>query len=225
MPKRQKHYQDGLTGYHTQLKQVQNKISFLDLPPELRNAIYADAAQDTSVRLSRKSTHRTLTTGSALARVNKQVRDEFLSVAMVTASIETTARDFDFRHIVTFLNRLDDAELKTLSSITIPSERRVIIGLVLTEADTILYLGRWLNRAAHPTKKGTNLNYEYKIVSGRVVDPVPPLVSGRDGNLTHRQATQWREVSRYTHLRNQLKHMRLGRSKQELQKIVKALGM
>lgn len=203
-----------LTVFATQLKQNLGQPSLLlDLPAELRNTIYTMVLEDTEVLLSRNTTKKALAVGCALPRVNKQVRDEFMAVALLSADIRTTAMDFDFRHIVTFLNRLSDAELKALPSVTVPSQRRITVDLIISDRCPVRppYFQRWINRAGHPTKKGTNINLQYNLASGRTHHTGPPWVAG---GQTPRFAA-WKPL---------FKRLKEGREKEELGKITAALG-
>ncbi|KAK4889260.1 hypothetical protein LTR27_011937 [Elasticomyces elasticus] len=102
----------------------------LDLPPELRNLVYEFVFASTGgVHLSPKAHRKHLACGSALDRVNKQVRHEFLTVGELVVDIHTSAPNFDFRHIVAFLNRLSDQEMQELPSLTMPVQRKVIVDL------------------------------------------------------------------------------------------------
>ncbi|KAK5731780.1 hypothetical protein LTR17_011131 [Elasticomyces elasticus] len=102
----------------------------LDLPPELRNLVYEFVFASTGgVHLSPKAHRKHLACGSALNRVNKQVRHEFLTVGELVVDIHTSAPNFDFRHIVAFLNRLSDQEIQALPSLAVPVQRKVIVDL------------------------------------------------------------------------------------------------
>ncbi|KAK5733263.1 hypothetical protein LTR17_009872 [Elasticomyces elasticus] len=147
--------------FGTQLKEDPSKLSLLlDLPAELRNAIYEFVLVSTGgVLVSRSATRRTLASSSSLPRVNKQIRDEFLATAMLMAEVHTTSVDFSFRHIVAFLNRLSDEELRALPTTKLLTQRKIIIHLhpSIDSVEQPQYLERWLNRVQHPTKKGTDV--------------------------------------------------------------------
>ncbi|KAK3070434.1 hypothetical protein LTR53_010476 [Teratosphaeriaceae sp. CCFEE 6253] len=186
----------------------------LDLPAELRNLVYEHVCAGTGgAHLSHQSLRnrlRPLTPGSALARTNQQVRHELLAVACLVADVRTVVRDFDFRHLVTFLNRLSEVELAALSpsssaasaSIVLPAHRRVVVELVPHYGRAAELLMRWINRAAHPTKRGTRVRVEY------VMSPVHAR-SGMVQNL----AAGWAM---------QAVAMPAGRSREELERIVAA---
>ncbi|TKA83668.1 hypothetical protein B0A55_00467 [Friedmanniomyces simplex] len=138
----------------------------LDLPPELRNSIYdAVLATTGGARLSTKPHVRNLAFASALPRTSKQVQDDFLTAAWLLADIYTLAPNFSFRHIVTFLNRLPEAELRALP-ITLPAQRKVVVTIVPNSGLGPEFLECWVRRAAHPTKKGTEVRYEYSLPAG-----------------------------------------------------------
>ncbi|KAK5675196.1 hypothetical protein LTS10_012272 [Elasticomyces elasticus] len=152
--------------FGTQLKEDPSKLSLLlDLPAELRNTIYETVLASTGgVLLSRSATRRALASSSTMPRVNKQIRDEFLATAMLMAEVHTTSVDFSFRHIVAFLNRLSEEELRALPTTKLPKQRKIIIHLhpSIDSVEQPQYLERWLNRVQHPTKKGTDVVYEYR---------------------------------------------------------------
>ena len=87
---------------------------FLELPPESRNRIYTMVIDDgPPPELSRDKHQQNLASRSAMVLVNKQVQAEFLSLVNGDSRVvETTVINFDFSHIVRYLNRLSDAELQ-----------------------------------------------------------------------------------------------------------------
>jgi hypothetical protein len=137
---------------------------FFDLPAELRNLVYQTIALEQKANLSaRKLTDRSgLLTKNAIP----QLRDEYLPTLLLYASkVEAVVTDFDFRSIVTFLNLLSNAEVDLLPSTRKSGTKKIEIRLHITHnclshANQLL-LNRWLNRAGHPTKKGTMLDISY----------------------------------------------------------------
>ncbi|KAK4543647.1 hypothetical protein LTR36_005292 [Oleoguttula mirabilis] len=209
--------------FATQLKQNPNEVSLLlDLPAELRNTIYMMVLDDTEVLLARVRNMKALAAESALPRVNKQVRDEFLSTATLAANIHTTSIDFDFRHIVAFLNRLSDAELQALPSANIPNERKITVDLTISEgcAREPEFLQRWINRAGHPTKKGTNIDFQYKLAAGTSTIPVTPVRFHAGGTAQ----VAYLSMPKFPHWKGRFALMAGGRQKEEFGKIVVALG-
>ncbi|KAK5685709.1 hypothetical protein LTR17_026993 [Elasticomyces elasticus] len=188
-------------------KEDPSKLSILlDLPPELRTCIYdIILAQGGGVRLPRKTSSRQdLVVPSAMLLLNKQVYDEFMHAAWVLADIHTKVANYDFRHIVTFMNKLSDEEVLRLPNMKLPQQRSVIITLDVNwwagvlDGDVEL-LRRWLNRAKHPNKKGTEVRYEYRLAHAMFTDP---------------RAAEWER---------QASLMPGARKKEELMKIVDAL--
>jgi hypothetical protein len=135
----------------------------MDLPAELRNLVYGSVAKGRTAFLE----NGTLTDNSSLLQVNSQVHDEYIPMLFQFAKvIKTDVVDFDFRPIVTFLNRLSAAELNALPSLTRPSRRSVDIALrfsYVSEYPDDKLLRRWLNRAGSTTKKGTMLDFRYSL--------------------------------------------------------------
>lgn len=97
-------------------KSTRHIFPFMQLPPELRNNIYEKALENHPVlHLSRSRTKKTLASGSSLIRASKAIRQEFLQMVVVGAPIvETTVLNYDFAHVIAFMNRMSDAELKRL---------------------------------------------------------------------------------------------------------------
>ncbi|KAK0259263.1 hypothetical protein LTS09_006087 [Friedmanniomyces endolithicus] len=165
----------------------------LDLPPEPRNLIYeAVLASTGGAKLSAQPIIENLGFASSLPRTNKQIRDEFVAAAWLSANIHTTVPGFSFRHVVTFLNRLPDVELRALPSITLPAQRRVVIEIIPLYFWDPGLLDRWTRRAAHPTKKGTQVNFEYRLQEGHR-GHVPLMQLGRHLEYRARAMEQGRE--------------------------------
>ncbi|KAK5137393.1 hypothetical protein LTR08_008971 [Meristemomyces frigidus] len=207
-----------LAVFATQLKQNPDELSIiLDLPPELRNHIYLMVLEDTDLCLSHLRHKKALATKSPLPRLNKQIHNEFFNVASLAGSISTSAFDFDFRHIVAFLNRLSDAELRVLPGVNTPAERCIKVDLTMTLdcSEEPPLLQRWINRAGHPTKKGTNLNFQYKLVDGEPTVAIHFFVGGQINVLSQPKFPKWR--SNYSKLVD-------GRPKEEWGKILTAIG-
>ncbi|KAK4543648.1 hypothetical protein LTR36_005293 [Oleoguttula mirabilis] len=117
---------------------------------------------------SRFSYRPQLATTSTLVLVSKQVRDEFIGMLYLAAPIIcTTGRNFDFRHIVTYLNRLSQVEIEKLSPDDEPPERSTsILLLVKDDYDRMTpYLGLWVNRVELPSKRGTKIDFQYAVSS------------------------------------------------------------
>lgn len=134
----------------------------LELPAEIRNSIYEEVAADSQALISRR--HRgTLLSKSGLGRLSRQVRSEYHAALYLYApKITARVKNSDFGHVVTFLNRLSDAEMRALPSVQVASNRRVTLELELG-SDRVDYdlLRRWLRRCGHPTKRGTNIGFSY----------------------------------------------------------------
>ena len=97
-------------------RRAERPFRFMDLPPELRNNVYVLYAEDRTAFLSKS----TLTDNSPLLQVNSQIRHEYFPFIVFAKVIKTEVDNFDFRHIVTFINRLSAAELHGLPASTQP---------------------------------------------------------------------------------------------------------
>lgn len=130
---------------------------FLDLSAELRNSIYDKIIEDTYFVLPRNNNNRPLGLSSAFARVSKSIRSEFLPLALEIAPIiNTEVRNWDFGHVVNFLNRIGDDEMERLLQ-----EQRVVIDLWFSgENADPSGLVRWLRRFDNE-RRDDGVEFEY----------------------------------------------------------------
>ena len=130
---------------------------FLDLSAELRNNIYDKIIEETCLVLPRGSADRPLGLSSAFARVSKGIRSEFLPLALKTVPvIRTEVRNWDFGHIVNFMNRIGDDEMERLVR-----EQRVVVDLWFSgENADPSGLVRWLERF-DDERRGDGVTFEY----------------------------------------------------------------
>ena len=132
---------------------------FFDLPAELRNLVYQTIAQEQIVNL--KARNLTDRSGLLTKDAIPQLRDEYLPIHLLYASkVVATVTGCDFRKVVAFLNRLSSAEVELLPSTEKSGTKKIEITLDFAHFEGFL-LKRWLNRAGHPTKKGTMLDISY----------------------------------------------------------------
>jgi hypothetical protein len=129
----------------------------LDLSAELRNNVYDKIIEETSFILPRNNTNRPLGLSSAFARVSKGIRSEFLPLALKTAPIiKTEVRNWDFGHVVNFMNRIEDGEMERLIR-----EQRVVVDLWFSgENADPSGLVRWLRRF-DDERRGDGVTFEY----------------------------------------------------------------
>ena len=191
---------------------------FLDLPAELRNNIYEKVAEDETAYL-KKNTRGNLACASGLSCLNSQVRSEFLAILILVApQIVTLVTNWDFSHVVRYLNKLSDAELNALPTVKTPSARSMDIQLRVTHEPrfNIDFLTRWLNRMSHPTKKGTDLGVRYTVVDSIDFSKFGGFPVRRKGSVKHISA--WAEL-----LEHKAKAVGSGRTADEAKNIVQAL--
>ncbi|TIA23221.1 hypothetical protein D6C81_03045 [Aureobasidium pullulans] len=130
---------------------------FLDLSPELRNNIYNKIIENSSLILPRNNINRGLISTSVFSRVSKTIRSEFLPLALKTTPIiKTAVRNWDFSHIVNFLNRLSDDELEMLIS---KQRMRVDFWFSGDNADPSALM-RWIERF-DDERRGDGIVVEY----------------------------------------------------------------
>lgn len=142
---------------------------FSDLPAELRNHVYGYVIVNnpTAYLKPPKSGKRNkLFSTCALARTNRQIRDELTSLLYLAAPrILVGVTNFSFAHIVTFFNNLDEIDLQALPTTVQTSDRKMIISLAVHQGVVRhrAKLQTWLNRLNHPTKNGAGVAVEYEV--------------------------------------------------------------
>ncbi|KAI6842479.1 hypothetical protein KC340_g1712 [Hortaea werneckii] len=197
--------------FATSLKQDPTSISlFLDLPLELRDIIYLMLLRGRPpLRLS--TWRNQLATASPLVLVNKQVRFEYLNAVSLYGDIKTRVTDFNFRHVVRFLNRVPEPKLAFFSTDHAPKSRTILISFFFGPKwnEGLPLLRRWYNRFNNPTKRGLNTNFQYVLIKPNRCFKNPNALK-----------THW---LRSFLEKSELSNLREGRSKEELKKIVQAL--
>jgi len=147
---------------------------FLALPRELRDEIYKHVLESDNTS-TLKPGARNIITRCGLAGVNRQICDEYIDAVLFHAPvITTTVRNHNFAPVVTFLNRLSQAQLKKLSndglevagaydSHAVPMRKiRIILSYTAGAKDSHAQLNRWLDRFDNPDKRGLGIEFEYE---------------------------------------------------------------
>lgn len=89
---------------------------FLDLAPELRSKVLSLAARRDGRATLKRYSRGILSSTDAIGLVSKQLREEYLGVLYQHAQVTLAyVVDFDFRHVVTYFNKLDAAEVRALA--------------------------------------------------------------------------------------------------------------
>ena len=146
---------------------------FLALPRELRDETYRHVLISGPKRAVTLQ-NRDFITKSGLIGVNSQIKEEFLDAVLFFAPvIHTTVRNHNFAHVVTFLNRLSEAQLHKLAAAATPNSdpeamvrsRKIIIKLTYsrTKMSTKPQLNRWLDRFDDPKRRGAEVRIEYRL--------------------------------------------------------------
>lgn len=132
------------------LRLGEGKLTFLDLPPEIRNVIYEDVASSTRLYVSTASAKKKEKeskippqTTPTLLLASRQVRIEYLPLLLECASISFGVRNFDFRNLMRVSSSLYSTELKALRN-----NGRLTIRLLATKPskDSLTSLRRWAQR-------------------------------------------------------------------------------
>lgn len=147
-----------------------------ELPPEVRNLIYIAYLQlhGDAVYVS---TAKRLVTRGPLRKTNQQIRNESESLVDLHArNINFPVYDFQFRYLITFLNKLDklaldalakqSADASSTSTVKYSKAKRFTIQLLFDESDIVAMregLGRWLRRFDSPEKKGTAVDFAFEV--------------------------------------------------------------
>jgi hypothetical protein len=130
---------------------------FLDLSAELRNNVYDKIIEDSALLLRRSNANRNLASTSALVRVSRSLRFEFLPFALrATPVIKTAVRNWDFGHVVRFMNSLGIREFKRFML-----EQRLVVDFCFSgENADPAGLMRWLDRF-DDDRRGDGVMFEY----------------------------------------------------------------
>ena len=148
---------------------LSTRCHLLELPIELRQHIYGFVAKDTTAHLHHR-TRGKLVSQCGLKRVSHQVHDEYESVLYLAAGkIAAHVKDFDFAHMVRFMNCLSEREMKTLAILGLPGTRVLHISIDITKEcpRNPEGLQKWLVRCQNPNKKGTQLEKDYVVSGGK----------------------------------------------------------
>lgn len=147
------------------------RCRFLELPRELRDEIYKHViAIEGPITLKQSD----FVTQSALIGVNNQIGNEFLDTIFFCAPVlTTTVRNNNFAHIVTFLNRLSEAQFARLQNHNttrkdqkMQRKIKIILTYTGTKTSTRPQLNRWLDRFDDPNRRGAEIDFQYEIAPG-----------------------------------------------------------
>ncbi|EUC28235.1 hypothetical protein COCCADRAFT_109695 [Bipolaris zeicola 26-R-13] len=146
---------------------------FLALPRELRDEIYKHVLEQDESSTLKTGRGNNIVTRCGLVGVNNQISEEFLDAVLFHAHVITaTIRNHNFAHVVTFLNRLSQAQLARLSAHgptadEVDDDRkpkrkiRIILSYSAGAKDSRVHLNRWLDRFDAPDKRGKEIEFEY----------------------------------------------------------------
>jgi hypothetical protein len=147
------------------------RCRFLELPRELRDEIYKHViAIEGPITLKQSN----FVTKSALIGINNQITNEFLDTIFLYGPVlTTTVRNNNFAHIVTFLNRLSEAQFARLQNHDttrkdqkLQRKINIILTYTATKTSTRPQLNRWLDRFDDPNRRGAEIDFQYEIAPG-----------------------------------------------------------
>lgn len=165
----------------------------LDLPTEVLQ-YYLDTTHEKGepARLHRLSKGN-LSSTNPMSQLKKHDRSEYLASLLRTlrsgTMVEAHVLDFDFRHVVTFYNSLDESQLHGFPAKEAALPKETAASRLLRERSTVGGEGKmkivldfsrgcawtfdaveaWMRRINHPTKKGSKVKVEYEVRSRRVL--------------------------------------------------------
>ncbi|KAK3056309.1 hypothetical protein LTR09_002816 [Extremus antarcticus] len=192
---------------------------------------YTPSSPPTHPPSSAKAEKGNLICASPPTRVNHQIRKEFLSVLALSAKrISADVQNFDFAHIITFLNKLNDGEEESLNGAQQPGSRTIEINLTLSNpvGCNMDQLTRWLTRFDDPAKRGVQLTtsvtlteqsyvraYDYEEHHGGIYF---------NGYSHYNRVVSWSRLNGWKgYLDNRAKLFEECKAKEELEKIVEAI--
>ena len=165
-------------GRHTNsLRQNDEEWSFIDLPGEIQNEVYQAVLDQAGAYLVKNLR---IAMPTSLSLVSKEIRAQLLEHAMYSVTARVT--DYNFRDVITFLNRLPEEDIGLLRSKTEnpnEPERKPKLNLELVfsgqfrgfprgsarglSGGSLQHTGlpRWLNRFSVPSKRASNLELVY----------------------------------------------------------------
>ena len=138
------------------------------LPGELRNQIYEQLANDDRITIIEEITGAGYSAQSLhlshLNNIDAQTHEEYNSIAYgIAPFIQTTVHDFDFTHVMAFLDHLTDKEINTFPNLDCPSNRHFIINLEidLGRPPNLHNLRSWLDRFRRGCKS-SEIEFHYE---------------------------------------------------------------
>lgn len=161
------------------------RLTFFDLPAELRNSIYEFVISDTTLSLSsnlfttskkprlslkRRKSLCLPTPINGLLLASRQCRREYLSFLFSTVSVVIEVQDFDFENLIRVSSSLDDLQIQSLQA------NRHLTVLLMTRncrSKDLASLRRWLD---YRKDQKINLPWNYEFPLDKLL---PPTTMGR----------------------------------------------
>lgn len=156
--KRQRAHDDNKAS--TQAKLLPQTKSFLELPAEIRNNIYAyTVASDSTLRIDEKNIGR-LTSASPFTTLDREIRKENLSMLPTNAwSLNAVVKDLDFTHIMAFIDQLTHSGHSTGDQLII----HLVFSPNCTAHPPTQSLEQWAMRRTLPHTRAFHLDVCYRL--------------------------------------------------------------
>ncbi|EMC92989.1 hypothetical protein BAUCODRAFT_269352 [Baudoinia panamericana UAMH 10762] len=141
---------------------VEGKLTFFDLPAELRNEVYNVVASDTHLTLpsSEQRSKKLFIRPTGLLLASRQCRKEYLPLLFSTATVILNIKDFDFQNLLRVTGSLYSTELKSLRT-----NNNLLIRLRTCNCtrENMQSLRRWLISRANGLDR---LPWQYEVLLG-----------------------------------------------------------
>ena len=143
------------------------KLTFFDLPAEIRNVIYEHVARDTRLYNTGKKPNKSPLPVPSMLLVSGQTRREYLPLLLEFAPIAFRVKDFDFKSLMRITSSLYSTELKALRH-----NPNLTLRLQVSKPsrDTMASLRRWLVKRAENLDR---LAWSYGVIWAKHVQILP----------------------------------------------------
>lgn len=152
---------------------IAEPVTFLGLPPELRNNIYEFAASDTVLSLA-PAKPRKQPQPTNLLLVSKQTRAEYLPILLSLATCTAQVAGYDFRNLIRVLGRTSHKDMGALKS-----NRNLWVDLLISHVPNRDYrngLRHWLDYRKRNTESSNILAWQYDVSWRNPLRPPRPAI-------------------------------------------------
>ena len=147
-----------------------SRLTFFDLPPEIRNVIYEDVAREARICIplsSKKNNDKLPPQTPSMILVSKRTRQEYTPLLLECAEISIVVKEFDFRHLIRIISSLYRTELK---AVRLNNQLTIHLRGERCSKDSLANLRRWLVNRSEGMDR---LPWQYDIVWTKNTQIVP----------------------------------------------------